>query len=320
MNKQLIILFLTLLINLGSAQGQEVDTALFDHFGIGLDSFLNDAGDFRFFEDQNIQLPNDYDPDFDAWQGWAISSMTDTDTRGFSNQYSAITGTGFFSDNYVVAGTFRGGSVVKFIDGPTASLGMMVTNSTYAYYSMLEGDAFAKRFGGESGNDPDFFLMSARAYYGDSLSTDSLVIYLADYRFEDNSKDFLMNQWTYFDLSPLGEPDSILLRVWSSDTGLFGINTPAYFCMDHFTYLRPMTTSTYEDPVEAKILGNPVDERIRLEWVGPSRPYMLAESCGKPMAIGFLSQGMNEIEVSSFPPGIYMLKIKNGPLYKILKR
>ena len=38
--------------------------------------------------------------------------------------------------------------------------GLYVTNNNYAYYSMLNGDAFAKKFGGGSSDDEDWFLLT----------------------------------------------------------------------------------------------------------------------------------------------------------------
>ena len=59
--------------------------------------------------------------------------------------------------------------------------GMYVTNGTYAYLSMLNGDAYAKKFGGVSGNDPDWFKLTIRKWYNGILANDSVTFYLADY-------------------------------------------------------------------------------------------------------------------------------------------
>jgi hypothetical protein len=59
--------------------------------------------------------------------------------------------------------------------------------------------------------------------------------YLADYRFEDNAEDYIVKTWEWFDLSSLGRADSLMCTLGSSDTGMFGMNTPAYFCVDNLT-------------------------------------------------------------------------------------
>ena len=94
--------------------------------------------------------------------GWAYSQTTDTTTPGFGNQYSAIPGAGASSSaTYGVAFTGGGGaqaatSRITF-DQPVSLLGAALTNTTYAALSMRDGDAFAKKFGGASGSDPDYF-------------------------------------------------------------------------------------------------------------------------------------------------------------------
>ena len=41
---------------------------------------------------------------------------------------------------------------------------MLVTNTTFAFLSMQNGDEFAKQFGGDDGNDPDFFKVTFRGF------------------------------------------------------------------------------------------------------------------------------------------------------------
>ena len=76
--------------------------------------------------------------------------MTDTTTPGYDNQFSAITGDGADgSATYAVAYTtgFTAASQAEFSTPATVS-GVYITNTTYAALSMLNGDAFAKKFGG----------------------------------------------------------------------------------------------------------------------------------------------------------------------------
>lgn len=65
--------------------------------------------------------------------------------------------------------------------------GFYVINGIYFYFSMLEGDGFVKKFGGEFGDDFDFFFLIIKKYFGGELSIDSVNFYLVDYWFEDNS-------------------------------------------------------------------------------------------------------------------------------------
>jgi len=95
-----------------------------------------------------LSLPNSFNPNYSSWSGWAISATNDTTTPGFTNQYSSIVGSGFDgSTTYGVA--FEFGQNVFEIENngePTSGIvnGMYISNSTYAFLSMLEGDSFAK--------------------------------------------------------------------------------------------------------------------------------------------------------------------------------
>jgi hypothetical protein len=69
-----------------------------------------------------------------------------------------------------------------------------------------------------------------------------LEFYLADYRFGDNSQDYIVSDWTYVDFSVLGVADEIRFDFASSDSGMFGINTPQYFAMDNLTAVPEPST------------------------------------------------------------------------------
>lgn len=190
---------------------------------------------------------NNYDTMFGVWSGWSYSRVFDITTPGYTNQYAAYNVLGSSgaagaggSANYAVAYGFPGfGSIPPdpiTILLPTGyfPLSMQVTNTTYAALSMLNGDTFAKKFGGTSGNDPDFFLLTIKGLDAANQQTGSIDFYLADYRFSDNSLDYIIDRWTTVDLSSLG-PDTVALSfsLSSSDVGPFGMNTPAYFAMDY---------------------------------------------------------------------------------------
>ena len=81
-----------------------------------------------------------------------------------------------------------------------------MTNTTLTALTLLHGDAFnfTKPFGGSTGNDPDFFKLTA---YGvdasGALLPASLDFFLADYRSSNNAMDYVLKTWSTFDLSAL---------------------------------------------------------------------------------------------------------------------
>ena len=182
---------------------------------------------------------NNYDTSFGGfWDGWSYSNVNNTTTAGFLNQYAAYTGTGLGgSGNYAVA--FQS-FPQSYIDLPSdmRAQSAWFTNTTYAALSMLNGDSFAKKFGGASGNDADFFKLTIRGY--DDLATSGNLtgtkdFYLADYRFDNNALDYVVSTWQEVDLSGLGNAKSIGFSLTSSDNGGFGMNTPAFFAMDNLS-------------------------------------------------------------------------------------
>ncbi len=174
-----------------------------------------------------------------SWSGFAVSNHTNTTTSGFTNQYSAYTGSGAggsanyavaYYDTYAVANT----TIVNF-SGLTdlAGKGASFTNTTYAALEMLNG-GFGKKFGGDTGNDADWFKLTILGYSGGSATGSSLDFYLADYRFANNSQDYIVDEWTYLDFTTLGTVDELRFVMSSSDGAGAAMKTPAYFAMDNF--------------------------------------------------------------------------------------
>ncbi|MFN5317685.1 MAG: DUF4465 domain-containing protein [Bacteroidia bacterium] len=180
--------------------------------------------------EQSCFFPTVWDTSFGGYwlTGFALSNMTDSVTSGFGNMYSAKSGSGYAqSAQYAVA---YGNHYFTLSAGIIDS--MRITNNTYAYNSMRDGDAFSKKFGGLSGNDPDYFRIIFKGFLQGSEKPDSVIFYLADFRSDYNFEDYIVRDWTGASLITLGNVDSVTYRFESSDVGNFGINTPSYFCLD----------------------------------------------------------------------------------------
>ncbi|MDQ8195005.1 DUF4465 domain-containing protein [Coraliomargarita sp. SDUM461004] len=170
------------------------------------------------------------------WEGWSYSTTSDTTTSGFTNQYSAYSGSGYGDAAYgIYFQPFNNAPTMELDASSRAPQYMRVTNTTYAALSMIDGDQFAKAFGGVSGDDEDWFLLTIRGFDSDMNEVGTVDHYLADYRFEDNSQDYILDDWDLVDLTSLGSNvASLQFELTSSDVGTYGMNTPAYFAMDDF--------------------------------------------------------------------------------------
>lgn len=173
-----------------------------------------------------------------SWAGFAYSNTSDTATAGFGNQYSAYSLTTPNSGVYGVAyySAYDPAPAIAFATA-VAPQSVLLTNNTYAALDILHGSDFAKKFGGATGDDADWFSVTFTGYDAGDAVTGSVTFYLADYRFEDNDLDYVVSDWTEVDLTGLGAGvSSIKLGFASSDVGMFGINTPTYVALDDLTF------------------------------------------------------------------------------------
>ena len=104
--------------------------------------------------------------------------------------------------------------------------------------SRCDGDDFAKRFGGTSGDDPDWFKITA---YGTDANGNVVPgapeFYLADFRAADHVQDYIVDTWTQFDLLASACARKVHFNVSSTDVHPdFGLNTPAFFAIDDLVY------------------------------------------------------------------------------------
>jgi len=154
-----------------------------------------------------------------------------------NNQWCSIYGGGIYSSTpYLV------GSWMEYIDGDTEEIpetpscnitradkntfhpiGIMVCNTSWAYYSMLEGSEMYPTAFTESDNCQLTITGVLRG-----MRTGRVTIDLA------KGKD-IVSTWIPVDLYSLGEVDMIYFQMTSTVTNNYGIcNPPTYFCIDAF--------------------------------------------------------------------------------------
>ncbi len=235
MKKKLVfIAFAAAGILITSCEKEKVSTdkITFESFSLDESGFYNGSdlsGDFTI---GNVVFSNSFDPEYQSWLGFSISNHTDTNTRGWQNQYSSISGGGASgSKNYAVFHTWTSDTLTFLV--PEKVTNISFCNSTYAYYSMLEGDDFAKQFGGGSGDELDYFSLYIDCYDESGRIIGNGELNLADYRFDNNAEDYIANAWSDLDLSAIGYIKYMVLSFDSSDKGIYGINTPQYVCVDN---------------------------------------------------------------------------------------
>lgn len=221
----------------------------FEDFDIEVDSFWNGSDGQGAFVDGSLIFENNFDSTYNFWSdGWAVSSMRDDSTAGFTNTYSSIKAGAARGSKYAIG---QNNAVIQAnLYDQILFQGLFITNTTYAYLSMKDGDSFAKKFGGVDGTDEDFFKLRIYAKLAGKIDSSNYVdFYLADYRDADSTKDYIVNDWRYVDLTSLGYIDGLSFELTSSDVGQWGMNTPAFFAIDKvkISYLKDNNAVSFEE-------------------------------------------------------------------------
>lgn len=209
--------------------------ASFEDLTLPPESYWNGADGSGGFRSGAAFLDNRYTVYDDAgfWDGFAYSNRTDTETSSLEGQYNAISGSGQGgSKTYGIAFVGWEKPPTLTLSTPQQLTGLYVTNNNYAYDDLIHGSGISKPFGGETGDDPDWLKLSITGKDTEENDTGTVDFYLADFRFADNSQDYILDTWEFIDLTLLGEVKTLQFALDSSDKGAFGMNTPAYFCID----------------------------------------------------------------------------------------
>lgn len=304
-----------------------------DELPLSLDTYWNGSDLSGGFNSGIATFINTYDTTFYSWLGFSYTNMRDDTTASWLNQYSAICAGGMYAPdsggtNYII-GYMQPDFMSPTYDPIPAEItwtdtnahiasGFYVCNSTMAYFSMLDGDAVAKQFGGASGNDPDYFKLLIYGERADSSITDTVEFYLADYRFADNTKDYIIDKWTWVDLMELGEVKKLWFSMASSDVGSYGINTPGYFCMDNLmVYPTEDNTFIAENNNENKVnvYPNPSNGQFRVN-TGTNDAYnvFVLDFSGRIVAQFNNTDDQETYNLSHLNSGIYLLQITNNDI------
>ena len=225
-----------------SIQGVTVD----DQTSYTLSLSLNKANQVYLSNDTTNSLPFGYyrdDIEVDPFElthsysayglggGFTFCSCTDATTAGYTN-ISAITKKGVKTNAYltVYTGSWDTPAEISFQGNDFYAKECYVTNSTYAYLAIKNQkdgnpEPLVKKW-----TDKDIFTLTITGYYGRN-KTEEISVPLAD------GMDIL-NTWKKVDLSDLGLVDRIGFTLSSTDNGQYGMNTPAYFCLDQLTVIE----------------------------------------------------------------------------------
>ncbi len=237
------------------------------------ESYYNGADMAGGFSSGGVLFSNSYDSEWGSWSGFAYSNVTDNETPGYENQYAAYPGGGCGPGGAPVPGEIYAVGYYSAFGAPPAialpaelsrPVSVRVANTAYAALDMRDGSGFSKQFGGPEGTDPDWFILTITGYSGET-ATGTVEFHLADFTAENPADDYIADSWELLDLTPLGDAvERIEFSLASSDTGEYGMNTPAYFALDNLVCVGPAAaepSALWGDPLAGEC------KRAGLGWI-----------------------------------------------------
>lgn len=300
---------------------QPVTYAEFENLNMGTMDYYNGSDKAGGFISGNFRFLNDYNEEWGSWTGFAASEKTDATTSGYENQYSAITGTGVGATSAYAVGYPSPVSTVAFKD--TIISGLYVTNSTYAYLSMKNGDTYSKKFGGESGDDEDSLVLIIEGFDSENKTTGKVEFFLADFRYSNNTNDYILDTWKWVNLQSLGRISKLEFSLRSTDNSNWGMNTPGYFCIDNLNH-EVLTSSPIIQQVQVMAYPNPFDDHITISGLNANAKVTISDITGRTVNEYINvsnNQSINGLE--KLNTGVYFVKITEGMNHfttKLLKK
>ncbi len=256
--------------------------------------------------------------------GWSYTNETDNTTYDWNNCFSSAYGSGENnSENYAVS--FIGSdwmnnyeqipSIISInkseISSQIASMSMSVCLNANAYLYITNDDFYQ--------NNNHYLMMKISAVNSETGNSSSQNIYLADFRAE-TTEPFAVNNWKTIDMTWAIDYDSLVFTFESSDSGDYGINTPAYFCLDNFTY----NTSVFfaEDNFQDLNVYT-YDNNLIINNSHIINKIEIYDILGKKQNEKVLNNYSAEYNISNFPEGFYFVRVYSAGQSvskKIIKR
>lgn len=223
-------------------QAGQSGAATFEDLTLEPESFWNGTDGTGSFTSGGYKFENGYQ-DYDGYPycyGFYYTNRTATTYGGYAptDQYNSAVGHGAEgSANYA---TYNVNDYdpkgVEVLEDAHVINGCYLTNNAYAYLSMLNGENNTKKFA-----QGDWFKLTITGLDTKGEKTGTVDFYLADLRSENEADHYILNDWQWCDLTSLGEVKRLAFTMSSTDNGDWGMNTPAYFCMDNLGGEKPTT-------------------------------------------------------------------------------
>lgn len=179
------------------------------------------------------------------------SNRQNDTTNSYTNQWSAIAAAGVNSTNYGIAylesdyTNFNISQILGFNLVNAAAenpiLGTYINNSTWGYLWMKENFAAG-----------EYLKLTATGYLNGTVTDETVETYLANYA----QDTILIKDWTWLDLTPLGNVDSVTFQMASNNS-----STPYYLAFDNL-----ITSDGICPDIDTLILTSIIGNSANFEW------------------------------------------------------
>lgn len=288
---------------------------LFDFESLTIPStgYWNGSDESGSFGNNEISFLNDYNSMYQSWSGFSFAYDTITSDMQYAAYATSESGN-IFGIGYVPSdwesGTYDNIPIVCKFTSPVDIESVDIANNKRTAEVIIAGDP---NWGEPEFTDGDYFKIIIEGFYN-GLSQGLVSFFLADYT---AGNTFVADTWNTVNLSSLGIIDSLKFNLYSTHTGTYGMNTPAYFCIDNIAYDYPAYTD-YISKNSITAYPNPVNDVINISNIENSK-IIVFDISGKNLYVKSNCNKIEKINFSNFTPGIYFLTIKNRN-YTITKK
>lgn len=163
--------------------------------------------------------------------GNVVSNKTGDTYDFYADSDKSAKGGAFEGNNFVVwTSSYAAQDHVQLLNQAVVP-GMYVCNTAWVVNAILNGDGMSSDEGAPFG-ESDWFKLTVHGYLNGAEVNNQVEFYLAQ------GTSYIAD-WTYVDLSSLGEVDEISFVLSSTKQNTYGMTTPAYFCIDNFGAAAP---------------------------------------------------------------------------------
>ncbi len=278
----------------------------FESLAIPETGYWNGSDQSELFGDNEISFYNNYNSDWGSWSGFSFAYDTitsDSQYAAFANSEEGhLFGIGYVPSDWQ-SGTYDNIPIVCKFTKTIEIRSVDITNSQKTADVIINGDS---DFGDPAFSEGDYFKILIESFYNGE-SSGVVSFFLADYT---AGNYYVTDTWNTVNLSSLGLSDSLKFNLVSTHTGSYGMNTPAYFCIDNVKYNYPASVNNLSD-TEISVYPNPTENNINVSNISNSN-IQISDISGK---IVFRKSYCNETEninLSNLKSGIYFITIENN--------